>query len=298
MTGNRPIAFVLSGGSVLGACEVGMLAALSEAGIRPDMVLGSSVGAAVGAVYASTAESDATAAAYAFWMDFMTTPELSWSIPRTLYRLTFPIARKNAHDSLEALLGRHLKVQQFEKIPTHFECNGLQIPALREQWFSTGPVVPALLAAAAAPGIVAPTRIGEDIYFDGGLIDPIPLDRALELGARTIYVLQITDFEVPVEFPQTLWKAGPLETALRYRFQRNLDKIPPGTEVHLLPTGRKSIPHGISLLRRLYGLDLKQQLVQSEQHIDQAYRATAAYLRFESLTGMALRKKTRAPTQE
>ncbi|MFC9976687.1 patatin-like phospholipase family protein [Spirillospora sp. NPDC127200] len=292
MSPDRPVAFVFAGGSVLAACEIGMLAALAEVGIRPDIVLGSSAGAALGAVFAAAERARAVAVPYAFWNDFLQSPPFAWTIPRTVYRMLSPAARLQARAALLALLDKHLPAERFEDLPVRFECNALQLPTLQERWFHSGSLREGLLAATAGPGILPHASVGGDRYIDGGVRNPVPIDRALEMGARTIYVLQISDFERPWRLPDAVWQTGPFEAALRYRLAKLLGHLPPGVEVHMLPLGRRDVPHGLNLLRKLYGIDLKHEMRKSEEHIQEAYRATAAYLRFESIAGKAQRKCT------
>ncbi|MQY07653.1 patatin-like phospholipase family protein [Actinomadura macrotermitis] len=290
-----PIAFVLSGGGKMASTELGMLAALTEAGIHPDLVLGSSAGAMIGAVFADRAgRADTTGldAVYECWTEILTARPLRWSVPHGLYRLVSPAARARARECLRTILERHIGARTFEELGVRFECNALQLNTMSEHWFGSGPLVPAVLAAGAAPAILSHTRVDGKVYLDGGFLDPVPLDRALQLGARTVYVLQASDFAHARRFPRALWEAGIAEGTFRIMFSSLLDNLPEGTEVHLLPIGRRNTPHGVNMIRQIYGFDAGRARDEGERYMEAAYRATAAYLRFESQTGRSARKRT------
>ncbi|MGI5170921.1 patatin-like phospholipase family protein [Spirillospora sp. CA-253888] len=286
-----PVAFVLSGGGKMASTEIGMLVALTEAGIRPDFVLGSSAGAMIGAVFAERADTSALSPAYECWTEILTAPPLRWSVPRGLYRLLSPTARQEAQDCLGSIIQRHTAARTFEELAVHYECNAVRLNTLREHWFDSGPLIPAVLSAGAAPGITSYAKVGGHTYFDGGFLDPIPLERALQLGARTVYILQTTDFSQESRFPQVLWRAGVVEGTFRLMFNSLLDDLPEGTEVHLLPIGRENPSHGLNLLRRVYGFDSAHARGEGERYMEMAYQATAAYLRFEGQVGNSARKR-------
>jgi NTE family protein len=64
-----------------------------------------------------------------------------------------------------------------------------------------------VLASAAVPGLLPPVRVGDEHFFDGGLVHSIPVGRALELGARTVYVLHVGRIERPAG-PDPPWEVG------------------------------------------------------------------------------------------
>ncbi|MFC0042723.1 patatin-like phospholipase family protein [Actinomadura rayongensis] len=284
-----PVAFVLSGGGKMASTELGMLAALAEAEIRPDMVLGSSAGAIIGAAFAD--RPGALGSVYDCWTEILTAPALKWTIPHATARLISASARARAQDCLRSIVERHIKARTFDELAVHFECNAIEMRSVREHWFDSGPLVPALLSAGAAPGMVAHTRIGGERYIDGGFVDPVPVDRAVRLGARTVYVLQASDFGETPHFPRTFWEAGFAEGSFRFVFEKLLRDLPDGVEVHLLPLGRRRTPHGLDMIRRIYGFDTAEAGREGEHYMEAAYQATAAYLRLEGQIGRSARKR-------
>ena len=92
------------------------------------------------------------------------------------------------------------------------------------RWFSSGPVVPAVMASCAVPGLLPPVEIDGKHYFDGGLVDSIPVGRAVALGASVVYVLQVGRIESPLAVPRRPWEVGVVafEIARRHRFHEEM----------------------------------------------------------------------------
>ena len=195
-----PVAFVLGGGGLLGAHEIGMLRALAEAGIRPDMVVGTSIGALNGAFVA--ADPDGAAARLGqMWQG----EQLRLVFSENLWGRAARLVRSGTHlHSLEPLgrmLGEALPGKEFGDLALPFQCVAASIETASARWFASGPVVPAILASCAVPGLLPPVEIDDQHYFDGGLVDSIPVGRAVALGATTIYVLQVGRIESPAAGP-------------------------------------------------------------------------------------------------
>ncbi len=125
-----------------------------------------------------------------------------------------------------------------------FQCVAASIERASEHWFSEGPVVEALLASSAVPGLLPPAEVGGEHYLDGGLVHSIPLGRAVALGARTVFVLQVGRIERPLQPPRRPWEVAAVafEIARRHRFAAELAAVPDDVEVHVLPTGDPDPP--------------------------------------------------------
>ena len=99
-----------------------------------------------------------------------------------------------------------------------------------------------MLASCAVPGLLPPVEIDGEHYFDGGLVDSIPVGRAVALGATTVYVLQVGRIKT-VRWPRLRrpWRVGlvAFEIARRHRFHEEMSALPDGITVHVLPTGGK-----------------------------------------------------------
>src|SRR5207245_345987 len=84
-----------------------------------------------------------------------------------------------------------------------------------------------------------PVRIGDEHFLDGGLVNSIPLDRAVARGADTVWVLHVGRIEEALSAPRFPWEVGfvAFEIARRHRFHTDLARVPDDVTVHVLPTG-------------------------------------------------------------
>lgn len=275
-------AFVLGGGGLLGAGEVGMLQALLEAGVVPDVVVGTSVGAVNGAAVAAEPTPAAVAALAAVWHGladsglYRTNP---WRRARHVARTRTSV---HPNDSLRSLLDEHLGDRRIEDLAVPFQCVAASIERAAEHWFTTGPVVDAVLASSAVPGVLPPVALGGEHFLDGGLVNSIPVGRAVALGATVVYVLQVGRVDRALQAPTRPWEVAAVafEIARRHRFAREMAEVPADVEVHVLPTGAGEAPRtaDLSVLR---GRDFATV----ERRITQAYDASRAYLRAPERAG-------------
>lgn len=153
-----------------------------------------------------------------------------------------------------------------------FQCVAASIEAASIHYFENGSLVDAVLASSAMPGLLPPVEIDGQHYLDGGLVAPIPLDRAIELGATTIYVLQVGWIEAPLAVPTNPWDVAMVayEIARRHRFVEAMACVPAEVKVHVLPTGE---PKAFN--------NFKNRVSNSQvvaERIEQSYKATCAYL--------------------
>jgi NTE family protein len=232
-------AFVLGGGGHLGAYEVGMLRALLEAGIKPDLILGTSVGAINGSVLAADPTEESVARLAELWTGLST----GGIFEANLFTRLGTAARTRTHMYSNAVLRRMLEsdlpVSRIEELAVPFQCVAASIERAAEHWFAEGPIADAVLASCAVPGLLPPVAIDGEHYLDGGLVNSVPVGRAVTLGARTIYVLHVGRLEQPLRPPRRAWEVAAVafEIARRHRFARDTADLPRGITVHLLPTG-------------------------------------------------------------
>jgi len=273
-----PVAFVLGGGGILGASEVGMLRALLVAGILPDLVVGTSVGALNGCFVAADPSAEAVERLTSVWSSVATSGVFTDSVFLQATRVATLGTHLHSNAGLRRLIDEHLPAAAIEDLPVTFQCVAASIERASAHWFTTGPVADAVLASCAVPGLLPPVRVGDSHYLDGGLVHSIPVGRAVHLGARRIYVLHVGRIEHPLRPPRRPWEVGlvAFEIARRHRFVEELAAVPPGVELHLLPSGVLDDP-GLSMefrgARRV------------ARRIDSAFGATSAYL--AGLTGHA-----------
>ncbi len=271
---DRPIGFVLGGGGVLGAVEVGMVRALAEAGIRPDLVVGTSIGAINGVLVAADPSEAVTARLITLWASPQAREVFGDSVPRQIARIARGSTHLHSSAALRAMLNRELDgIETFDELPVRFECCAASIERAAEHWFTSGPVVDAVLASAAVPGLLPAMVVDGQHYIDGGIVNSIPIGRAIELGARTVFVLQVGRIDRPLTAPRNVFEVARVafEISRRHRYARELASVPCDVDVHVLPAGagsaRDDSPRAYRDMRAAMG------------RIDRAYEASAAYLK-------------------
>jgi NTE family protein len=266
-------AFVLGGGGVLGSAEVGMLQALLEHGVRPDLVLGTSVGALNGAFLAADPSVAATRRLAELWGDLAGAGGV---FSGSLVRRAATMARTGTHlhgsGPLRRLLAQHLPVACVEDLAVPFQCVAAAVERAAEHWFTAGPLADAVLASCAVPGLLPPVEVDGEHFLDGGLVNSIPVSRAVALGATTVFVLQVGRVERPLAPPRLPWEVGlvAFEIARRHRFAADMASLPDTVTVHVLPTG-DVVPEGLRSLRY-------RDARRTAERVERAHEAAAHYL--------------------
>jgi NTE family protein len=263
----QPVGFVISGGGNLGALQIGMMRALLEHDIRPDLIVGCSVGAINGAALAEDPTLAGALRLERLWraLDGKELMPAGW-LPNTV-----AIARRgeaiHENHGLRRHLEQSLSARTFEELAVPFQCVATDLVGVREVWFRSGPLIEPILASAALPAVYPAVEIDGVRYLDGGIVDDVPMSRAVELGARTLYVLQVGLFSRPRPEPKR-----PLDVAVQaywiarhHRFKRELAAMPPDIELHLLPTGQTPSMRYNDFTR-------------TSELISLAYEASSAYL--------------------
>ena len=233
------VAFVMGGGGNLGALQVGMLRALAERSIVPSFVVGCSVGALNGAAYCQEPTIEGIDKLEALWRRL----DGKAVLPTGFVPAALQLARRGAavHDAdgLRRVIASILTVSSFSELAIPFECVATALDEATERWFSTGSVADAILASSAIPAVYPPVTIDGVRYMDGAVVNDVPVSRAVELGAKVLYVLHVGSFDRPRPTPKR-----PLDMALqaywiarRHRFQRDLASLPADVSAVVLPTG-------------------------------------------------------------
>ena len=263
---------MLGGGGLLGAVEVGMLRALFEHDEKPDLVLGTSVGALNGLVVASDPTLGVVDRLLDLWRSVAESNEV-YSDPtwRQVTRAVRTGTHLHSAKPIRERLAQEFGDLTFADLPVEFQCCAASIERAAETWFFQGPVVPAVVASAAVPGLLPPARVGDEHYLDGGIVNSIPVGRAVELGADRIFVLQVGRVDRPLSRPRRPWEVARVsfEIARRHRFVREMEALPDGVVAHVLPaagSARDDSP-------RAY-----RDTSQVASRIEAAYRASCDYL--------------------
>ena len=183
--------FILSGGGTLGSIQVGMLQALLEADIRPDVLVGTSIGSVNAAFLAADPSPERVEALRQLWHGVRSRDLFSLNP----LRMGHALLRRGSlfpSEKWRAFLTKNLPYDRIEDaavalriIATDFEDGSPVV-------LDSGPVVDAVLASTCLPGIFPPQRIGDHLYLDGVLSEPVPLKPAVDAGADTLYVLAVS----------------------------------------------------------------------------------------------------------
>ena len=260
-------AFVLSGGGSLGAVQVGMLEALVERGVEPDLIVGSSVGAINGAWLAVHPGAAGVTALAEMWRGIRRGDVFPMRPVTALAALAGRGSNLVPRDGLEKLLRRHLGPVRIEeaRVPLHLVAT--EVTTGRAVLLSSGGLVEAVMASAAIPGVFPPVCIGGHELIDGGVVDNAPIAHAVRLGATSVYVL-------PTGYACALNRAprGALAMALHavsllieQQLMRDIERYEPSCELHVLPP--------------LCPLDVQpSDFSRSVELIERGHRETAAWL--------------------
>ena len=249
-----------------------MLQALLEAGIRPDLVVGTSVGAINGAMVAADPSVETITRLSRLWSGIGNSDVFGGSIASQVGTLLRTRTHLHANSALRRLLEQHLPYRLIEEFPVQFQCVAASVEQAGAHWFTEGSVIDAVLASTAVPGLLPPVEIGGEHFLDGGLVHSIPVGRAVALGARTIYVLHVGRVEEPLTPPTSPLQVGlvAFEIGRRHRFVEEMRHLPDDVTVHVLPTGG---PPKADLSQLRY-----RDVSKVAERIERAYEASAAYL--------------------
>jgi NTE family protein len=185
-------ALVLSGGGSLGAIQVGAVRALLEAGIRPDVYIGCSVGALNAAFLAMDPDPARIDLLEALWLSL----DRADVFPSSRRAVATHVIRRDAHlyesDGLHSLVRRWVPASDLgmTKVPCHVVTTDLGTGS--PCWWTAGDPHQVLIASASLPGLFPPVAMGNALHVDGGVTCPVPLQRALDLGAARIWVIDVT----------------------------------------------------------------------------------------------------------
>ncbi len=205
----RPLCFVFSGGGSYGAIQVGMIRALVEADIVPDMVVGSSVGALNGTLLAADPRS-AAENLHDIWSSMSDSGVFGG---RTRFSTAMAAIRNGLRRNslglyspgpLRSLIDTHVPVERLEDlvIPTAVVVTDALVgqPKLLTQ----GSVGPILQASSAIPGVFPPVKIEGCFYVDGGVSANVPVRQAVAFGARSLVVLDANPATMPGTLPRSI----------------------------------------------------------------------------------------------
>jgi NTE family protein len=232
-------ALVFAGGGTRGAVQIGMLQVLAEHGFVPDRIYGTSVGAINGAGFAGDPTREGVERMARIWTG------LGRDDVYPQGRLHGPWMYFQQRDSVYSNSGLRKIIEdgvpfaRLEDSPIPFEVVATSLVDGRERWFTYGPSVEVILASAALPAIFPPVEIDGERYIDGGVVNNVPIRRAIDAGAKQIVVLMCSP---PIFEPAVARR--PIEAVLNAffisvhaRFGRDMAQLPPDVDVVVCSAG-------------------------------------------------------------
>lgn len=174
------VGLALGSGSARGWAHIGVIRALQEADIKPDVLCGCSIGALVGAAYADGDLDDLEK-----W-----TTGLTWQDVVGLLDVGFGSGLIKG-DKLIAFFEKHFVDKDFSALPLPFACVATDLASGREVWLKEGSVAAAVRASIALPGLLAPVSQDGRLLVDGGLVNPVPVSLCRALGADIVIAVDL-----------------------------------------------------------------------------------------------------------
>ncbi|HVE20083.1 MAG TPA: patatin-like phospholipase family protein [Ilumatobacteraceae bacterium] len=197
----RPLAFVLPGGGALAAYQVGVLDALTAAGLRPDRLIGVSAGALNASLFAWASDAEGVGRLERIWANVRRRDLLRMHPGRMALALAGKRASflDNRHGI--AFLRKHLGARLIEHAPIPLTIITTDLATGRPFILESGDVVFAIVASSAFPGVFPPVVLAGHTLIDGGVVADVPLDVAAELGMASVVVITVPPL-APAPVPQ------------------------------------------------------------------------------------------------
>jgi len=226
-------ALVLAGGGTRGALQIGMLQVLTEHGFVPDRIYGSSVGAVNGVAFAGDPTREGVQRMTETWRGL--TREAVYPQGRLHGPWLYFQQRDSvfANSGLRKVIEDEIGFERLEDAVIPVEVVATSLTDGREHWFTYGPAAEAVLASSAVPAIFPPVEIDGERYIDGGIVNNVPIRRAIEAGATRIVVLLCAPPVYAPASPKRPVEAmfNALMISIHARFARDMAQLPPGVEV-------------------------------------------------------------------
>jgi len=174
------IAIAFGGGAAKGFAHIGVIKVLEQNGIRPDIITGTSAGSVIGSLYASgLSPIDIQQKAMNLSQDQLTD-------------YTFSNVGIVKGEALQDFINKEVKGRTIEKLSIPFGAVATNKESGEVAVFRSGNTGQAVRASASIPNVFLPVRIGKNTYVDGGLVQPVPVEAAKEMGADIVIAIDIS----------------------------------------------------------------------------------------------------------
>lgn len=190
-TNNLKTAFVFSGGGSLGAIETGALKAIVEHGIHADLIIGTSVGSLIGAMFAYNPTSECVQIMEEIWGEIKTRDVFPISLFTSVVNLATSSQYALSTKKLRILISEEIPYTKIEETKLPLYIIGSDIITGEEVVFNKGLVLEALMSSVGVPGIFPPQHMNKRMIVDGGMLNNSAISTAVKLGAERIIVFPI-----------------------------------------------------------------------------------------------------------
>lgn len=259
-------AFVLSGGGIQGSIQVGMIKALFEHGIEPDLIAATSVGALNGAVIAQSPGEKGLEQLVGIWNDL----EGEHIFPGSFWSRMVKFVSADhlfPRTGIEKIVDDNVRTERFEDLPIEMHAIACDLDTGEEVRFSSGEIRPALLASTALPGAFPPVEHDGRRLIDGGVINNVPVSVVDRPDVSQIYVLNVSS-----ELDEDKEARRPLDVVMKafaiakgQRWLSDVKRYSTDPRVHVLP---RPPFEGLAF----------DDLTQTQRLLEESYELTNSYL--------------------
>ena len=183
------VAFVFPSGGSSGAVQVGILVSLLEAGIVPSLLVGSSVGALNAAFMAAEPTVDRARALERIWRRLSRVDVFGSNRCSPIARLITGRSHVYTPAALKSLIATFCPLDDLSDGQAHLEVVTTDLDHGVARWWKQGPAKEILYASSCLPGVFPPAELGGHLHVDGGVLEPCPAQRAVDLDASVVFVL-------------------------------------------------------------------------------------------------------------
>lgn len=216
------VALVLGGGAFHGMAHVGVIKVLEDAGIPIDLIVGTSAGSMVGALYADYPKIDSL-------IPLIKSIKAKDVFDFSLFRSSVGYV---SGAKLQAYLNKQLHVTQIEDTQIPFVAVTTDIEKGESVALKAGPIAPSVNASCAIPGIFEPVKMYGTTFVDGGIIDNIPVNIAEAYNPKYIIAVKIMNFDTTIELKN---RQDVILRAYTVASHRANDEIPARANIEIAP---------------------------------------------------------------